>query len=91
MKTFYTLVFFLVAIASNAQQIVSGTILDEKSKPIVGANIFIDGTYDGSTSDENGNFKFTTTAIGNQVFADGLAANVMPSSLPQAVATTKQP
>ena len=30
-------------------------------------------------------------AIGNQVFADGLAANVTPSSLPQAVATTKQP
>jgi hypothetical protein len=30
-------------------------------------------------------------AIGNQVFADGLAANVVPSSLPQAVATTKQP
>ncbi|MBP8157939.1 MAG: TonB-dependent receptor, partial [Flavobacterium sp.] len=67
MKTFYTLVFFLVAFASNAQQIVSGTVLDEKSKPIAGANIFIDGTYDGGSSDENGNFKFTTTAIGNQI------------------------
>jgi hypothetical protein len=30
-------------------------------------------------------------AIGNQVYADGLAAQVMPSSMPQAIATTKQP
>jgi len=67
MKTIYTFLLFLVALNSNAQQIVSGTVLDEKSKPIVGANIFIEGSYDGSSSDENGNFKFTTTAIGNQI------------------------
>ncbi|WP_291133340.1 TonB-dependent receptor [Flavobacterium sp. UBA7682] len=67
MKTIYTLALFLIAFASNAQQIVSGTILDEKSKPIVGANIFIDGTYDGTSSDENGNFKFTTSVKGNQI------------------------
>jgi hypothetical protein len=30
-------------------------------------------------------------AVGNQVFTDGLAANIVPSNLPQAVATTKQP
>jgi hypothetical protein len=30
-------------------------------------------------------------AVGNQVFADGLAANVVPSNLPQAIATTTQP
>ena len=30
-------------------------------------------------------------AVGNHVFADGLAATVAPSILPQAVATTKQP
>lgn len=67
MKTIYTLALFLIALASNAQQIISGTVLDEKSKPIVGANIFIDGTYDGTSSDENGNFKFTTSANGNQI------------------------
>ena len=59
MKTIYTLLLFLVALASNAQQVISGTVLDEKGKPIAGANIFIDGTYDGGSSDENGNFKFT--------------------------------
>ncbi len=67
MKTLYSLFLFLLAFTGNAQQTISGTVLDEKSKPIVGANIFIDGTYDGGSSDENGNFKFTTTAKDNQV------------------------
>jgi hypothetical protein len=67
MKTLYSLFLFLLAFTGNAQQTISGTVLDEKSKPIVGANIFIDGTYDGGSSDENGNFKFTTTAKDNQI------------------------
>lgn len=67
MKSFYTFVFLLATFAVQAQQTISGTVLDEKSKPIIGANIFIDGTYDGVSSDESGNFKFTTTANGNQV------------------------
>ena len=67
MKSFYTFVFLLATFAIQAQQTISGTVLDEKSKPITGANIFIDGTYDGASSDESGNFKFTTTANGNQV------------------------
>ena len=67
MKTIYTLVVFLVAFTGDAQQIISGTVMDEKNKPIAGANLFIDGTYDGGSSDENGNFRFTTTATGNQM------------------------
>jgi hypothetical protein len=29
-----------------------------KGKFIAGANIYIDGTYDGATTNENGNFRF---------------------------------
>ena len=46
---------------------ISGKIVDEKNKPIPGANIFINGTYDGASSDENGNFSFETSAQNNQV------------------------
>jgi outer membrane cobalamin receptor len=67
MKTFYLFLFLLVAFFSNAQQIISGTVVDEKNMPISGANIFVDGTYDGATSDEKGNFSFTTTVAGNQL------------------------
>jgi hypothetical protein len=38
-----------------------------KGKFIAGANIYIDGTYDGATTNENGQFSFSTTATGNQV------------------------
>ncbi|WP_284651923.1 TonB-dependent receptor [Flavobacterium terrisoli] len=65
--TICTFLLFLIALNSNAQQIISGKVLDEKSKPIAGANIFIDGTYDGGSTDEKGEFKFTTTAKGNQI------------------------
>jgi hypothetical protein len=33
-----------------------------KGKFIAGANIYIDGTYDGATTNENGQFSFSTTA-----------------------------
>ena len=66
MRTFYTFTFMLLAFISNAQQTISGTVVDEKNKPVVGANVFIDGTYDGASTDEKGNFNFQTTASGNQ-------------------------
>ncbi|TBX68786.1 TonB-dependent receptor [Flavobacterium silvisoli] len=67
MKTFYALVFLFSVYLSTAQNTVSGIVVDEKNKPVAGANVFIDGTYDGSTSDEKGNFSFTTEAKGNQI------------------------
>ena len=66
-KAFCTFALLLIAFISNAQQTVSGTVVDEKNKPIAAANIFIDGTYDGASSDEQGNFSFETTVSGNQV------------------------
>jgi outer membrane cobalamin receptor len=66
MKTLYIFVLLLVAFTSNAQQTISGTVVDEKNKPIAGANVFIDGTYDGASTDEKGGFSFQTQASGNQ-------------------------
>ncbi|MCZ8091763.1 TonB-dependent receptor [Flavobacterium sp.] len=66
MKTFYNLVLFFISVTALAQNEISGTVLDEKNKPITGANIYIDGSYDGASSDENGKFSFTTTTTGNQ-------------------------
>ena len=67
MKILYTLTLLLIAFISNAQQTISGTVVDEKNKPILGANVFIDGTYDGASTDEKGNFNFKTSATGNQL------------------------
>lgn len=57
----------LVSFSGISQSIISGTVLDNKNKPIEGANIFIEGTYDGATSNEKGQFSFTTDTKGNQV------------------------
>ena len=65
-----TLIIFLILTLTQiviGQTTISGKVLDEKKQPIQGANIFIDGTYDGSSSDADGNFKFSTSAKGTQV------------------------
>jgi outer membrane cobalamin receptor len=54
-----TLMFFTVSI-SFAQSTISGRVTDQKNQPIMGANIYLEGTYDGATSDEFGDFFFST-------------------------------
>lgn len=58
-----TAVFSLVAFAQSA---VSGKVTDVKGNPIPGANVYIDGSYDGTSTDDSGNFSFTTTEKGRQ-------------------------
>lgn len=67
MKTIFTLFTLLLTTAIFSQTTISGKVVDEKGLPLEGANVFIEGTYDGVASDANGNFSFTTTATGAQV------------------------
>lgn len=55
----------LICIQLNGQTIVNGKVLNSKNDPILGANIYLEGTYDGTTSDDNGDFSFTTSETGN--------------------------
>ncbi len=55
----------LPALAS-AQYKISGTVMDNKGKPVKGANVYLDGTIDGGTADSMGVFRFTTSEKGNQ-------------------------
>ena len=41
--------------------IISGKVVDTKGVSIAGANVYLQGTYDGSTTDENGDFSFKTS------------------------------
>ena len=49
-----------------AQTPISGTVNDEKNNPINGANVYLEGSYDGASTDANGNFSFATTENGTQ-------------------------
>lgn len=60
------LIFLLSTLISAAQSTVSGSVTDAKGNPIEGANIYLEGTYDGASSDENGFFSFETHETGTQ-------------------------
>jgi hypothetical protein len=68
MKTLFillTILFFTLTVAG--QTIISGKISDQKGVVMPGVNIFIKNTYDGTSSDENGNFTFVTSETGKQI------------------------
>ncbi len=57
MKTILLLLtFFLFTTLLAAQNTLSGKVVDQKGNPVSGANIYIDGTYDGTSSNEQGSF-----------------------------------
>ena len=65
MKNLLIILIVLISIQLQAQSTVNGTVFNTKNEPITGANIYLEGTYDGSTTDENGVFSFTTSESGS--------------------------
>lgn len=49
-----------------AQTTVNGKLINDNNQPIAGANVYLYGTYDGGTSNEQGEFSFSTEARGTQ-------------------------
>ena len=66
MKTILTLFLSLLSAFSFAQTTISGTVVSKQGDAIPGVNIFLQNTYDGASSDENGFFKFKTSESGIQ-------------------------
>ncbi|HCQ11783.1 TonB-dependent receptor [Flavobacterium sp.] len=75
MKTIITFLIALIATLGFSQATISGKVVDEKNNAIAGANIFIDGTYDGATSNENGEFTFTTSETGTKTLVISFLSN----------------
>ncbi|MEM9896146.1 MAG: TonB-dependent receptor, partial [Bacteroidota bacterium] len=48
-----------------AQIKISGNVVDESNEPLLGVNLYIEGTYDGATTDIDGRFSFTTESSGS--------------------------
>ncbi len=60
----FLITFSLLSICSFSQVTITGKITDAKGNPIEGANIYLDGTYDGASSNTQGNFSFSTSEKG---------------------------
>lgn len=67
MKPIFTLAALLVTTLFWAQTKVNGKVIDEKNNPIIGANVFIEGSYDGGSTNEKGEFLFTTEEKGSKI------------------------
>lgn len=64
-----TAIFFLLLMATvqiHARQEINGKVTDKNNNPLAGANVYIEGTYDGATTDQHGFFSFTTSKEGLQ-------------------------
>lgn len=66
MKTFLFCISLLFTLSLSAQYTVSGKVTDMKGEPIFGANVYLDGTYDGGSTDEKGEFAFPSSEKGTQ-------------------------
>tara|TARA_A100001011_G_scaffold164604_1_gene173224 strand:+ start:211 stop:2604 length:2394 start_codon:yes stop_codon:yes gene_type:complete len=69
MKLIHTLFLSLLPVFSFSQSLISGKIIDDNNLPIPFCNVLLinpDGNnnYEGSTTDEKGNFEIETDAVG---------------------------
>ena len=57
-NTIYIILILFSSGTLLAQHTISGRVTDTKNNPIEGANIYLEGTYDGASSDAQGKFTF---------------------------------
>ncbi|MBO5685305.1 MAG: carboxypeptidase-like regulatory domain-containing protein, partial [Alistipes sp.] len=55
-KLFLLMVGLMLGFTAAAQTVVTGQVLDENQLPLIGANVLIPGTTQGTTTDINGSF-----------------------------------
>ncbi len=65
-KIFALLLTLLFSLATVAQINITGFVKDEKGEAIAGANVLIEGSYDGTSTSSDGKFSFFTTETGSQ-------------------------
>lgn len=65
-KITVSIIISLISAQLSAQTIINGIVTDVNKQPIKGANVYLEGTYDGTTSDDNGAFRFKTKEKGTQ-------------------------
>ncbi len=66
MTSRFTCLFIFLGITTFAQTKISGIVRDESGEIIPGANIFIQDSYDGISSDVEGKFSFATDETGSK-------------------------
>jgi hypothetical protein len=91
MRKYSLIILVLILIANTdkafSQVVISGKIFSKK-QPVPGASITLKDTYDGTTSDSSGNFRFSTTEKGDHIL---LITAVSYKPYEQKVSLSNQP
>ncbi len=66
LRLVYCVPLVLLSLVSLADIKISGKVVDGKGAPVRGANVYLNNTIDGSTTDSLGLFSFTTSETGFQ-------------------------
>lgn len=61
------ILFLLIGAGTFSQTVITGKVTQEQGDALPGANVYLQGTYDGTSCGENGEFKFKTTKTGQFV------------------------
>ncbi|MDP2335056.1 MAG: TonB-dependent receptor, partial [Bacteroidota bacterium] len=66
-RILFFIIFCFFGLTAFSQTVITGKVTEEHGEPLPGANAYLQGTYDGTSSGENGVFKFKTSKSGTQV------------------------
>lgn len=59
----------LLSLSAQAAELITGYVTDETKEPIIGANVYWEGTTKGTTTDLNGYFELETVTHSNRIVA----------------------
>ena len=65
MKTILKIFMMCFCVISYAQTTINGSVTDQNSQPLTGANVIIDGTSTGAMTDFDGNYSITVNSKGS--------------------------
>ncbi|MEM6262006.1 MAG: TonB-dependent receptor [Bacteroidota bacterium] len=67
-----TVLFCFAQLFAFTQTSVNGQVTDNKGEPLVGANVYLEGTYDGASTDSTGRFTFNIRETSGMLIASYL-------------------
>lgn len=56
-QLYILLILFFIPVCVLAEKLVKGQVVDEDGQPVIGANVYWEGTQNGTTSDADGHFE----------------------------------
>ena len=65
-KLYLTIVFSVFFSTLISSTVISGKVVDGNGNPVVYANVYLENTFDGASTNQNGEFDFSTEEIESQ-------------------------